>query len=231
MREILPNQLWIGNAGDGRDPERLLRAGVAAVINLAAEEPSPDLPRSMIYCHFPLVDGPQDDEAVLDMAIQTVVSLLKKQIPTLVYCGAGMSRSPAVVAAALSIVQGGSPDEKLKEIVAGHPHDVSPHLWEAVCRACRALHERVNAMSDETTNPEQSPVPSIPRRPSNRIVLLALTISFGINVAFWGLSNYWFWKHLTVRMQIGDVRWSSFSWRRCIGLDYAYGNGNSSQVA
>ena len=68
------------------------------------------------------------------MAIQTVVSLLKKQIPTLVYCGAGMSRSPAVVAAALSIVQGGSPEEKLKEIVAGHPHDVSPHLWEAVCR-------------------------------------------------------------------------------------------------
>ena len=137
MREILSNQLWIGNAGDGRDPERLLRAGVAAVINLAAEEPSPNLPRSMIYCHFPLMDGPQDDEGVLDMAIQTVVSLLKRQIPTLVYCGAGMSRSPAVVAAALSIVQGGSPDEKLKEIVAGHPHDVSPHLWESMLGVCR----------------------------------------------------------------------------------------------
>ena len=132
MREILPNQLWIGNAGDGRDPERLLRAGVAAVINLAAEEPTPALPRSMIYCHFPLLDGPQDDEGVLDVAIQAVVSLLKKQIPALVYCGAGMSRSPAVVAAALSIVQGGSPDEKVKEIVAGHPHDVLPDLWEAV---------------------------------------------------------------------------------------------------
>ena len=59
MREILPNQLWIGNAGDGRDPERLLAAGVVAVINLAAEEPSPVLPRSMIYCHFPLMDGVQ----------------------------------------------------------------------------------------------------------------------------------------------------------------------------
>ena len=71
-----------------------------------------------------------------DTPIQTVVFLLKKQIPTLVDCGAGMSRSPAVVAAALSIVQGGSPDERLKEIVAGHPHDVSPQLWEVVCRAC-----------------------------------------------------------------------------------------------
>jgi protein-tyrosine phosphatase len=139
MREILPNQLWIGNAGDGRDPEGLLQNGVAAVINLAAEEPSPVLPRSMIYCHFPLVDGPQDDEGVLDVAIRTIVSLLRSQVPTLVYCGAGMSRSPAVVAAALGIVQGGSPDEKLKEIEAGHPHDVSPYLWEAVCSVCRAL--------------------------------------------------------------------------------------------
>jgi protein-tyrosine phosphatase len=137
MREIVTNQLWIGNAGDGRDPERLLRSGVVAVVNLAAEEPSPVLPRSMIYCRFPLMDGTQDDEGVLDVAIQTVVSMLKRQIPTLVYCGAGMSRSPAIVAAALSIVHGGSPDDKLKEIVAGHPHDVSPHLWEAVQRTCR----------------------------------------------------------------------------------------------
>lgn len=139
MREILPNHLWIGNAGDGRDAQRLLQAGVAAVINLAAEEPSPVLPRNIVYCHFPLTDGVPDDPSILRVAIQTVASLLKNQVPTLVYCGAGMSRSPAVVAAALSVVQGGSPDENLKEIAAGQPHDVSPHLWEAVCRACRIL--------------------------------------------------------------------------------------------
>ncbi len=141
MREILPNQLWIGNAGDGRNAEHLLQNGVVAVINLAAEEPSPNLPRSTIYFHFPLTDGAPDDLNVLDMAIQSVVFLLKKQIPTLVYCGAGMSRSPAIVAAALSIVQGGSPEEKLKEVVAGHPHDVSPHLWESVLKVCRTVHE------------------------------------------------------------------------------------------
>ena len=44
----VPNQLWIGNAGDGRDPEHPLRAGVVAVINLAAVELSPTLPRSMV---------------------------------------------------------------------------------------------------------------------------------------------------------------------------------------
>jgi hypothetical protein len=58
MRPILPNQLWLGNAGDIRNPERLL----AAVINLAAEEASPVLPRSLIYCHFPIIDGPQEGD-------------------------------------------------------------------------------------------------------------------------------------------------------------------------
>lgn len=53
-------------------------------------------------------------------------------------------------------------------------------------------------MSDETTNPEQSPVPSIPRRPSNRVALLALTISFVINVAFWGSFICWFWGSVSV---------------------------------
>ena len=134
MREIRPGRLWLGNAGDGRDPERLLRAGVVAVMNVALEEASPELPRSMIYCHFPLMDGAQGVQGVLGVTIQTLVSLLKSQVPTLVYCGAGMSRSPAVVAAALAIVEGGSPEEKLRQIVAGQPHDVSPQLWEAVCR-------------------------------------------------------------------------------------------------
>jgi predicted protein tyrosine phosphatase len=136
MREILLGQLWIGNAGDMRDPARLLAAGVVAVVNVAAEEPSPILPRSMVYCRFPIMDGVQEDQGILEVAIQALVSLLKNQVPTLVCCGAGMSRSPAVVAAALSIAHGGSPEEKLREVVAGQSHDVSPRLWEEVRRVC-----------------------------------------------------------------------------------------------
>ena len=135
------------------------------------------------------------------MAIQTVVTLLKKPSSHAGLLRGGDEPISAIVAAALSIVQGGSPDEKLKEIVAGHPHDVSPHLWEAVCRACRSLAMKVNAMSDETTNPEPSTAASIPGRPSNRIALLALTISFGINVAFWGSFICWFWG--SVSMAVG----------------------------
>ena len=58
MRVVIPGRLWIGNAGDARDPARVLRADVAAIVNLAAEELPPTLPRDILYCHFPLVDGP-----------------------------------------------------------------------------------------------------------------------------------------------------------------------------
>ena len=61
----------------------------------------------------------------------------------------------------------------------------------------------MNVMSDETTNPEQSPAASIPRRPSNRVVLLALTSSFTINVAFWGTLIYSVWE--TVGLYKGIV--------------------------
>ena len=142
MYEVLPGKLWIGNAGDARNPERLLTAGISAIISLAAEEPSPILPRSMIYCHFPLMDGTPDDQGNLNVAIQALASLLKNQVPTFVYCGAGMSRSPAVVAAAMSIVQGRNPDETLREVVARQPHDISPQLWKAVQWACRGWQGR-----------------------------------------------------------------------------------------
>lgn len=137
MREVLPGRLWIGNAGDARDPERLLRAGVVAVMNLAAEEPSPVLPRSMVFCRFPIMDGDQGGLAILDVAIRTLVSLLENRIPTLVYCGAGMSRSPAVVAAALSIVDGASPE------------DVGSHR----CPVLRPGYESVASKTRKRRNP------------------------------------------------------------------------------
>ena len=78
------------------------------------------------------MDGAQECRGVLAAAIQTLVALLRNRVPTLVHCGAGMSRSPVVVAAALAIVEGRSPDDLLRQIVAGQPHDVSPQLWQAV---------------------------------------------------------------------------------------------------
>ena len=72
------------------------------------------------------------------------------------------------------------------------------------CEGARNPVAMVKTMSDETLNPEPSLAASIPGRPSSRVALFALTISFAINVAFWGSLIYWFWDNISVLMQVGE---------------------------
>ena len=115
MREIIPAHLWLGNAYDARAPQKLFDLGIAAVVDLAYEEAAAGLPRSLAYVRIPLVDGGGNDPRLLKWAIDTVESLIAAQIPTLVACGAGMSRSPCVAAAALARHRKESPETVLKQ--------------------------------------------------------------------------------------------------------------------
>ena len=56
MREVI-DQLWIGNAIDARDVTGVLGFGVAAIVDLAIEEPPIQYPRDVVYCRFSLIDG------------------------------------------------------------------------------------------------------------------------------------------------------------------------------
>ncbi|MCE9529181.1 MAG: dual specificity protein phosphatase family protein [Planctomycetales bacterium] len=132
MREVSPNRLWIGNAVEARDLSRLLDMGVAALVDLAIEELPPSVVRELVYCRIPLVDGASNPPERLRLAVETVASLIRSRTPTFVFCGAGMSRSPAITAAALAVVQGADPNIVLQRIVAGFPHDVSPALWQEI---------------------------------------------------------------------------------------------------
>ncbi|HWY85672.1 MAG TPA: hypothetical protein VNX28_03055 [Gemmataceae bacterium] len=132
MRQILPYSLWLGHAGDGRDFRAVLDAGIKSVVQLAAEEAPLQLPRDLIFCRFPLLDGPGNDQTFLYLATITVANQLEKRLPILVCCGGGMSRSPAVAAAALAMIYQESPEDCLKRIAAHHPADVDPGLWNEV---------------------------------------------------------------------------------------------------
>ena len=134
MNRIKPYNLWVGHAGDGRALRELLDKGIRAIVQLAIEEPPVEPPRELIYCRFPLLDGDDNDAAVLSLAIRSVATLIRKGIPTLVCCGAGMSRSPAIAAAALSMVEPVGLEECLKRIAESHRTDVSPGLWAHVRR-------------------------------------------------------------------------------------------------
>jgi hypothetical protein len=72
----------------------------------------------------------------LRTAVDTVAALLRSGTPTLVCCGHGMSRTPAVVAAAIGLVRGTSPADGLAALPG--PTDVTPGLWRDVVAALTA---------------------------------------------------------------------------------------------
>jgi protein-tyrosine phosphatase len=132
MKRILPYPLWLGHAGDGRNFRAIFAAGIKAVVYLAAEEPLPALPRDLIACRIPLLDGSGNNAGHLSLAVHTAAELLKSSVPTLVCCGAGLSRSPVIAAAALASAYDKPPDACLAEVLQHHPADVSPALWQIV---------------------------------------------------------------------------------------------------
>jgi protein-tyrosine phosphatase len=132
MHNVTPYPLWLGHAGDGRALRAILDAGISALVDLAAMEPPPPIPRDLIYCRFPLVDGQGNAAGVLRAAIETTARLLQSRTPTLVFCSAGMSRSPAIAAAALAVVNHQTLDECLKYVTRFTGCDVSPGLWNDV---------------------------------------------------------------------------------------------------
>jgi len=139
MRETIVKEIWLGNAIDARDASRLHDLGIRAVIDLAFEEPPAQLTRDLTYCRFPIVDGSGNAPELLYSAIATTSTLIGKRVPLLVACGAGMSRSPSILAASLALVHGQSPYAVLRKLIEANPHDVSPPLWADVKSAYSEL--------------------------------------------------------------------------------------------
>ena len=136
MREVIAKTLWVGTATDARDIAGVLGQQIVAVVDLAMEEPAIQFPRDIIYCRVPLVDGSGNRPQVVRVAVDLVASLIATRVPTLVACAAGMSRSPIIVAAALTKVDGLSLEEALELVTAGVPHDVSTSLWAEIKGVC-----------------------------------------------------------------------------------------------
>src|SRR5271165_6941120 len=125
MRQSAGHALWLGNAGDLRDARAILNAGVEAVVELADSEQLAVLPRHLVRCRFPLSDGGDNASWLLRLAVESVATLLRAEIPVLLCCSGGMSRSVSVAAAALALVEGRGFGDSLKEVVGSGPADVS----------------------------------------------------------------------------------------------------------
>lgn len=129
IRTIFEEHLFLGNAQDARDLKVLYDHRITAVVDLAINERPAQLAREMVYCRFPLMDGDGNSDATINSAIRCIMILIASKQRTLVACSAGMSRSPAISAAAIALLTKQLPEQCLIDIVTGAPHDVSPTLW------------------------------------------------------------------------------------------------------
>ncbi|HEX5104172.1 MAG TPA: protein phosphatase [Pirellulaceae bacterium] len=132
MRRIGNRALWIGPALNAAGLRMVHEQGIEALVDLAINEPVLQLTRELIYCRFPLVDGAGNRPESLRIAVETTADLIRSGTPTLVFWSGGMSRSPAIAAAALSVATGASLADCLAEVVAAGPKDLSPALWKDI---------------------------------------------------------------------------------------------------
>ena len=100
----------------------------------AAEELPAKLSRDLMYCRIPLTDDDGNEDWLLRAAVDTTVRFVQEQVPVLVACSGGMSRSPLIAAAALSNFHDTPLEETLKIVLAAGPADVSPGLWQSLKR-------------------------------------------------------------------------------------------------
>lgn len=134
MRRIDGFALWVGTARDARDIKGVLDAGLEAVVDLALMCEPARPTRELVYLRFPLVDGADNPPWRIASAIRAVESLVRFEVPALVACDGGMSRSLVVAAAALALVTARPPDEMLARVAAGGAADVHPRLWDDLKR-------------------------------------------------------------------------------------------------
>lgn len=139
MHQIPGRSLWIGNAREAGETAAVRTCGIRAVVQLAYEEPAVPEPRDLILLRFPIEDGGGNEPALLSLAITSLAALLAQDIPTLATCGAGMSRSPCIAAAALALVEHQPPDECLARVLRDAPGDVSTALWNDVVTLVQRL--------------------------------------------------------------------------------------------
>ena len=153
VRRIAHLPLWIGTARDARDLRGVLDAGIEAVVDLAVDEPPVQPTRELAYLRFPLVDGGGNPHRRVVAASAAVERLIRLEVPTLVACGGGMSRSVAITAAGLCLATDQrAPDMVLRRITRDTPVDVHPALWNEVMNCFTTDVEQNRFRDDRTTD-------------------------------------------------------------------------------
>ena len=117
----------------------MLRVGIRAIVDLAVDEAPIIAPREIVVLRFPLLDGGSNEAWLVRSSIESVAGLIACRAHALVACSAGMSRSPAVVIAAIALASGEAIESTLCRVSRAGSVDITPSLWGQVCSALTAI--------------------------------------------------------------------------------------------
>lgn len=118
MTEILPSLIWLANGLEVRDLELIGEMQIDAIVDLAYEEPPIASLKSRLTFRVPLIDGEGNNRTHIRLAVLTTTELIRSKTPFVIACSAGISRSPAILAAGLAMVDHCTVEEKLEFIKA-----------------------------------------------------------------------------------------------------------------
>ncbi len=117
MIEIVPSLIWLADGLEVRDLELISKMQIDAVVDLAYEETPISLGKSKLAIRVPLIDGEGNNQQHIRLAITYTAELIRSKTPFVIACSAGISRSPTILAAALSTVENISIEEELAFIL------------------------------------------------------------------------------------------------------------------
>lgn len=125
MDEIVRN-LFVGTIDDAGTPSALRTHDVDTVVSLTYETPADELSKDIEHVSVPMMDGPRNDADEFRRAVRTVYDRVREGECVLVHCSAGASRSVAVAAVVVSLVDSRDIDRAF-QVVAESRAEADPH--------------------------------------------------------------------------------------------------------
>lgn len=113
------DQLFLGDALDAENPEKLSTLNIDTVISLTTD------PRETTTIHQPLEDGENSPEH-FNSAVDAVRDAYTANTTVLVHCAVGQSRAPTVLATALA-AEGDQPFETVLDELKSERPIINPH--------------------------------------------------------------------------------------------------------
>lgn len=133
--------VFVGTLEDAGDESRLRRHGVDTVVSLTYGAPEAGFPDSVSVLEAAMMDGPRNQKATFESAVEQVLASLRSDESVLVHCSRGASRSPSVAAAAIAVHRGIDIEEAFEQVgqrrVAFDPHDALVRRAVEVTRELR----------------------------------------------------------------------------------------------